>query len=320
MLKFGVLGGADIAKRIFIPSLIKSENAKCIAVASNNNEKREFFKNEFNVDVTDDYYDILKDPNIDSVYIPLPPTLIYKWAVLALKNNKNVYLEKPLSTKHSQTKKLIKLSEKKSLVIQENYMFQYHSQLKWIKDTIESGEIGEVRLIKTSFGFPFRGKNDFRYCKKLGGGALMDAGGYVTKMASLMLGNTIKVKTASKNDSKDLDVDIFGSVSFENSDGLVCQASYGMDCSYQCSLEIWGSKGRIYTNRIFTAPENLKPTIEFENIEGKKTITLLNDNHCLNSIEKFCEAVKNKELEKEFKDKILLQSGLINDIRKMWRA
>ena len=39
MLKFGVLGGADIAKRIFIPSLIKSENAKCIAVASNNNKK-----------------------------------------------------------------------------------------------------------------------------------------------------------------------------------------------------------------------------------------------------------------------------------------
>ena len=73
-------------------------------------------------------------------------------------------------------------------------MFQYHSQISEIKKEIENGKIGKVHSYHARFGFPRRDKNDFRYNKELGGGALLDAGGYVIKLATKLLGEDITLE------------------------------------------------------------------------------------------------------------------------------
>ena len=153
-------------------------------------------------------YSSLLSSDIDAVYIPLPPALHYKWAKLALESGKHVLLEKPFTTSVKDTEDLIAIAKEKELAVHENYMFVYHTQLDYIKQQLVADVIGDIRLFRIDFGFPFRGVNDFRYNKELGGGALLDCGGYTLKLATYFLGETTRLVTSQKNYSKDLEVDI----------------------------------------------------------------------------------------------------------------
>jgi len=317
MIKMGILGGADIAYKMFMPALKKLNNIECIGVASNNEERRIKFFEGFDIPIFSTYDEIIGNPNIDAVYIPLPPALHYKWAKLALENKKHVFIEKPSTTDYILTEELVKLADKNDLALQENYMFQYHSQLKAIQNIIDSGKIGKVRLYKSSFGFPKRLEHDFRYSKNLGGGALMDAGGYVVKLAKLLLGDTIRVCGAQKQVDLDYEVDVFDSVMFSNDEGLAFQGSFGMDCHYQCELEIWGSKGKLSTDRIFTAPAGYTSTAVIESKEGQELVKLKPDIHFKNSIEEFCKAINDLHIRSEMKKDLLLQSKLVTEIKEM---
>lgn len=315
MIRIGILGGAEIAFRMFIPALNEVEGIECAGLASNNIEKRDMFKKKYNIETYTSYEEIINNKSIDAVYIPLPPALHYKYAKMALEKGKHVFLEKPSTINYKLSNELVDIANKKDLVLQENYMFQYHSQIQEIKSMIYSGVIGKIRLIKSSFGFPKRSENDFRYNKSLGGGALMDVGGYVTKLATLLLGKSIKVCNAEMQIDSEYEVDILDSVTFSNKDGLSLQGSFGMDCYYQCSLEFWGSQGKLFTNRIFTAPPGFVPTVILENKEGQKIIELKSDNHFKKSIEQFCKAIIYKEERISMKEDLLLQSKLIEEIR-----
>lgn len=316
MLKVGILGGADIAFRMFMPALMEVEYAECVGVASNNEEKRNRFNKQYGVNTYNSYEEIIENKNIDAIYIPLPPALHYKYAKLALEAGKHVLLEKPSTTDYELSKELVDIAKRNNLVIQENYMFQYHSQVEEIKKIISSGRIGKVRLFKSSFGFPRRGENDFRYNKELGGGALMDVGGYITKLATILLGKSIKVCTAEMQLDSNYEVDILDTVTFTNDEGLAFQGSFGMDCYYQCSLEVWGSKGKLMTNRIFTAPVGFNPIVKIEDVEGEEIIELKDDKHFKNSIKHFCEAITDEKQSNTMKADLLLQSKLVSEIRK----
>ena len=99
----------------------------------------------------------------------------------------------------------------------ENFQFRFHSQLAYIMGLVEDGTIGELRNIRSSFGFPpFPDKNNIRYSKDLCGGALLDAGAYPIKISQIFLGNSINVKTADLSIDKELEVDIWGSATLMN--------------------------------------------------------------------------------------------------------
>lgn len=315
MINLGILGGADIAYRMFLPALLEVPEVRCAAVASRQLDRRMRFEKTFGVPTVTRYEEILDDPSIDAVYLPLPPALHAKWAEQALKKGKHVLLEKPSTTSYADTKRLVSLAREQNLTLQENYMFQYHAQLAAMQQLIADGAVGELRLLRSSFGFPLREANDFRYNRSLGGGALLDAGGYVVKLATYLLGESIRVTSSSTASMDGYEVDMFGTATFENSDGLVFQGAFGMDCHYQCALEAWGSKGKLFTNRIFTAPNGLTPTAVLETAEGSQTISLPSDHHFRNSIQVFLRAIQTPALAEKLANDLLLQAKLIDTIK-----
>ena len=209
---------------------------------------------------------------------------------------------------------LISLARQKDLAVHENYMFEFHSQIKQVRNWIETKKYGEVRMMRAAFGFPLRQSNDFRYNKSLGGGALLDAGGYVIKLGSILLDNPV-ITTSETRSLPGFEVDILGSASLADENGMVYQAGWGMSNFYQCSLELWTEKCKISTNRIFTSPVDLKPTytIEFQN--EKQEIVLPSDDHFLNSIEHFADLILDKQLRENREHKILKQAELIEFIK-----
>jgi predicted dehydrogenase len=261
------------------------------------------------------FEELIQREDLDAIYIPQPPALHFKWAQMALNAGKHVMVEKPSTTCLKDSTALVELAKKNNLALHENYMFQYHSQIKKIRELVDSGVIGKLRLIRADFGFPMRAKNDFRYNQALGGGALLDAGGYTMKLASILLGPSVKVDASCMVGMEGYEVDMAGSATLSNDDGLVCQIGYGMDCGYKCSIELWGSTGRILSNRIFTAPPEYVPTATIETNSGKEEVTLEADSHFEHSIETFVRAVREEDFRQKLYDGILTQAGLVEAVR-----
>ena len=328
-MKIGIICPSEIALRRFLPALKLYDKFEFAGVAVADNSEwngmltEEMRNNEikkaenFGGKIYSSYSEMINSNEIDAVYLPLPPALHYKWGKKVLEAGKHLFLEKPSTISAETTKELIQIAEKKGLALHENYMFQFHSQIDFIRNEIAKGTIGDVRLYRIAFGFPFRGTNDFRYNKELGGGALLDCGGYTVKLANILLGDTAKIYAPKLNYRDDLDVDIYGSATMINDDGVTAQLSFGMDNSYKCELEVWGSTGTIFTNRILTAPVGFEPTVTIKNADGEKNITLPADDSFKKSIEKFVECIENENVRRKNYSDILKQSEFIDKFERV---
>jgi dTDP-3,4-didehydro-2,6-dideoxy-alpha-D-glucose 3-reductase len=178
---------------------------------------------------------------------------------------------------------------------------------------IFEGEIGELRQIRTAFGFPYRGATDFRYHKRMGGGALLDCGGYPLKVSTCFLGNTARVMTANLTSTGEHDVDVFGSATLQNNEGITAQISFGMDNFYKCEVEIWGSKGFIFAPRIFTAPANEKVTLVLNNGE-EKNLEIQENDQFLESLHHLYHCIVDSGIRLKGYEEIKIQSSLVKDI------
>lgn len=313
-IKIGILGTSDIAFRRFLPALQKSDYFEYIGVASRDLSKTVSFTKAFGGKGYGSYEELVGNREVEALYIPLPPALHHEWAVRALSLGKHVMLEKPFTTELAHTEEIIRMARLKELAVHENYMFLYHSQLKRIKEVIEAGDLGDVRLYRMAFGFPMRAASDFRYKKELGGGALLDCGGYTVRLAADLLGSTAAVKASKLNFVSDFDVDLYGSATLENDDGQVAQLSFGMDNSYKCELEVWGSKGTLLATRIFTAGEGFEPEITIKTGDGSKTVKLKSDDSFLNSINQFSRCIISSAEREKSLGQIIKQGALVQNI------
>lgn len=315
MIKIGILGASDIAFRRMVPALYNSTQFEYIGVAipslkewgsAKNAEemislqkvKAQTFQEKFGGKIYESYESLLKSDEVTAVYIPLPPGLHYKWGSEGLKNNKHILLEKPFTTCLEDTRNLLKEAEQRGLAVHENFAFLYHKQIETIEDILSKEEIGELRLIRAAFGFPYRGENDFRYHKAMGGGALLDCGGYPLKLADHLLGGTTIVSTSFLSSCKNHDVDVFGSATLKNRDGQIAQIAFGMDNSYKCDLEIWGSKGYLSTKRVFTPTAEMQTQIIINNAE-ERIICVQPDDQFLHSAEFFAACVQDEKKRKD---------------------
>lgn len=340
MIRIGIICPSEIALRRFLPALQqagKEYRFVAIGIASPEEwfgdtskvpakdieeqqlremEKAKVFTDQYGGEIIVGYEALVSSSSIDAVYCPLPPALHYKWAKKALQNRKHVFVEKPSTTSFADTDNLVKLAREKGLALHENYMFIYHSQLEEIRNVVKSGEIGDVRLYRISFGFPRRAVNDFRYKKALGGGALLDAGGYCMKYANWLLGGDAHITTAQANYIDGFEVDMYGSATMANADGQVAQLAFGMDNDYHCEIEIWGSKGTIKSGRILTAPAGFAPSYTIIKNQDNETRSLAADDAFMKSILRFGACIFDDRIREENYQLLLKQEELVEEFKK----
>ena len=321
-IRFGIICPSEIAFRRFLPSLQKVNGVEFagVAIASPTEwlgdvtkineaditiqQERELAKAKTFVDafggkIYNSYTEICTAEDVDAIYLPLPPALHYNWTKLVLESRKHALVEKPFTAKLSETNDLLALAKANNLAVHEDYMFVYHNQIQAINDIIASGEIGKVRHYRIQFGFPRRAVNDFRYNKALGGGALLDAGGYTIRYASILLGDSAKLTTASAKFEDEWEVDIFGSATMVNDEGVVAQLSFGMDNNYKCMVEAWGSEGSLTTGRVLTAPDGIEPDVIIRKGNDDELRKLPSDEAFVKSIQRFVECINCDDIRTE---------------------
>ncbi len=330
MKSIGIICPSEIAFRRFLPAL---KEARCfeyagVAIASKEEfvgatdeilakerAKAQTYVDNYGGKIYEGYSTLIHSDEVDAIYLPLPPGLHYKWAKQAVAAGKHILVEKPCTTALATTKDLLKDAKEKGLAAHENYMFAFHDQLEAVNEIVKSGEIGDVRLYRISFGFPMRAQNDFRYNKALGGGALLDCGGYTFKYASLLLGPTAKIKYAQTNNIDGFNVDMYGSAALVNDEGVTAQVAFGMDHNYKCELEIWCSKGTLYTNRILTAPAGFTPEVIIRKGNEEEKRNLPADDAFKKSILHFCKCVEVANAREENYQTLLRQAKLVEDFK-----
>ena len=337
-IKVGIICPSEIAFRRFLPSLQKVNEfsfagvaiaspeewagdgkvtADTTAIIDKERQKAQTFIDNYGGRIFEGYKTLITSPEVDVVYLPLPPALHFRWAKFALENGKHAYVEKPFTTNLEHAQELLDLAKQRNLAVHENYMFIFHRQLQAVQDLIAAGEIGKVRQYRISFGFPRRAAYDFRYIKALGGGALLDAGGYCIKYASWLLGDTARLVCANSYYEEGFEVDIFGSCTMVNDEGTAVQMSFGMDCDYKCELEAWGSTGTLTTGRILTAPDGLEPDMVIKHNQEYLTKKLPSDNAFEKSIRKFYDCLTLDEVREDNYRVIMRQSAFVSEFKRL---
>lgn len=186
-LKWGILGPGNIA-RDFAQALNRV-NGEVYAVASRNKERAEKFARENNVKKAYGSYDeIIKDKDIDVVYIATPHSNHYEYIIKSLNNNKHVLCEKAITVNERELEEVLKIARENNLVLEEA-MTLFHMPLyeKVIKK-INNEDLGKVNMVQVSFGsFKEYDENNRFFNLDLAGGALLDIGTYALSFARYFL-------------------------------------------------------------------------------------------------------------------------------------
>lgn len=187
-VKFGILGvSGHYNKRLALP-LQNADLVSIVAIASRDKEKAENFAKKWNIPIHyGSYEDLLSNPTIDAVYIPLPNHLHAEWVKKAADAGKHILCEKPFALNVKETTVAIAYAESKGVKVMEAFMYRFQPQWQRAKELIKIDEIGKVVDIHTYFSYNNTDLTNFRNKETFGGGALYDIGCYAISVARYLL-------------------------------------------------------------------------------------------------------------------------------------
>ncbi|MDI9549434.1 MAG: Gfo/Idh/MocA family oxidoreductase [Chloroflexota bacterium] len=188
-IRIGVLGAARIVPAALIHPARLVAGVKVTTIAARDPARAQRFAAAHGIPRTHaTYADVIADPDVDAVYIPLPNSLHHRWTLAALETGKHVLCEKPLAANAAEAAQTARAAEQAGLVSMEAFHYRYHPLAARMKAIIDSGELGTVRRIETRVCFPLLRRNDIRFRYDLAGGAMMDAGCYAVHIARFLAG------------------------------------------------------------------------------------------------------------------------------------
>jgi predicted dehydrogenase/aryl-alcohol dehydrogenase-like predicted oxidoreductase len=251
-IRWGIIGPGAIAKD-FRRGVLQSQLGKLEAIASRNPNKPGLKEDFPEARILDGYDAILKDANVDAIYIATPHPGHAEWAIKAAETGKHVLIEKPIALSAFEVDAIFHAHRKAGTFAGEAFMYRLHPQTQKLWELISSGVIGEVRFIDASFGFQMpRFIPDHRlFASDMAGGGILDVGGYPASFARLVAGaaagkpflDPIKVAGGATLNAEGTDNSAAAVLTFET--GILAQIS----CSVMANLEnvgrIHGSEGTI---------------------------------------------------------------------------
>lgn len=188
-LRWGIISTGSIA-HTFAKGVLRSQTGELAAVASRAESKAKEFAQQYNIPrAYGSYAELIADPNVDVVYIATPHPQHREWTLRAAHAKKHILCEKPLGLHHDEAVEMLQAVWENSVFFMEAFMYRCHPQIALMLDLIRSGAIGDVRTISASFSFHADYNLEGRlFNRLLGGGGILDVGGYCTSMARLIAG------------------------------------------------------------------------------------------------------------------------------------
>jgi len=258
-VRWGVLGVASIAVRKVIPGMQKGEWSEIAAIASRDRRKAEAAAGKLGIPrIYASYDELMRDPEIEAIYNPLPNHLHVPWTIKAAEAGKHVLCEKPLSLNAEEAQSLLAVRDRTGVKIGEAFMVRTHPQWLRTREIIAAGEIGALRSIAGFFSYFNRDVNNIRNVLEWGGGGLMDIGCYpITTSRFVFREEPSRVIGLIERDPE-TKVDRLTSAILDFPSGQSIFSCSTQFVPYQ-RMQFFGTEGRIEVEIPFNAP-NDRPT------------------------------------------------------------
>ena len=248
MFKVGIIGAGWIADKM-AEALSPLKDYCVYAIASRSIEKAEEFAQRWNVaKAYGSYEEMVDDKDVDLVYIATPHSHHFPHTMLALEHGKHVLVEKAFTANAAEAEILIRTAHEKGLFITEAIWTRYMPLSHKVKEILESGIIGEPRLLTATLCYMMEFKERILR-PDLCGGALLDLGVYALNFARMYFGTDI-VKTVSNCQIGETGMDMQECISLCFADGKMANLQAGALCLNDRQGIINGTEGYIRVDNI----------------------------------------------------------------------
>ena len=289
-VRWGLLTTARINDAI-IDGVRRSEVAEIVAVASRTRDRAESYAREREIEHAYASYDeLLADPDVDVVYVALPSALHVDWSVRALDAGKHVLCEKPMSRDPMAVEHAFDVAERNDRLLMEGFMYRHLEQPRRLRELVQDGAIGELRLVRATFSFMLDRPNDVRWDPELGGGALLDLGCYCVSASRLVAGEPEAVYAQRILAPSGTDVRLAATLRFPND--VLGQIACGFDLPRRSVVEVVGSEGSLVYAPAFIADD---AAVELQRGDDVERIEFTAAHRYQLQVENFSRAVLGEE-------------------------
>ena len=268
--RWGILGVARINRALVGP--LAANGHQLLAVASRSIARARTYAEVQHIPrAYGSYEELLADPDIDAVYIPLPHSMHVEWAEKAAEAKKHVLVEKPIALEGSGVRTLQSAARTHDVIITEAFMYRHHPLVTKVRELTHDGTIGRLQGVRGTFSFVLDRPADTRLDPEYGGGSLWDVGCYPVSFARTIVGQRpLSVQAAANWSPGKIDLSFFGQLQFP--DDIVAHVHSSFESPFKTEMEIIGSEGRLIIRHPFK-PETTE-TIEVMKANETYTVTV----------------------------------------------
>jgi len=252
MLNWGILGAGGIAT-VFCNAIRFSKTGQLIAIASRSLEKAKRLALDFSIPkCSSSYEDLLKDKEVQAVYISTIHPTHAEWAIKAAQAGKHILVEKPIAMNYFEARAMIDSARENDVFLMEAFMYRCHPQIRKMVELIQNGVIGKVQLIRSVFGYHAEFDPSSRvYSNKLGGGGILDVGCYPASFVRLVAGAAVgksfldpmQVKACGVVGPTGVDHYTAATLQFESD--IIAEIITSIGCQLPVQATVYGADGMI---------------------------------------------------------------------------
>lgn len=293
-LNWGVLSTAHIGETAVIPAIRQVKQNQVVAIASRELSRASAFATRMEIPKAyGSYQELLSDPDVQAVYIPLPISEHKPWALKALEAGKHVLVEKSFAMTADDAQEMVSSSLEHGLILMEAFMYRYSNRFNKIIELVSKGELGKLRLMQSSFSWNLTNPDDIRLSADLGGGTLLDLGTYCVNLFRQIAGREpVAVSCRAYKGNTAVDLQAVGSLSF--GEQLEAQFFTSFAGASQQYIRLVGTAGVLEIDRPFNP--HYKPTqILLTKGDSVKRFSIRGENDYKNMVEHFHNVVISRE-------------------------
>lgn len=294
-LKIGVLGvSGHFARRVVLP-VKNSDKIKIYGIASRTEAKAKQAAEKWDIPkYYGSYEELIKDDDIEAVYIPLPNHMHLEWIKKSVDAHKHVICEKPLAVNAQEVLEIIDYVKNKNVKVMEAFMYRFHPKWKRVKELVASGEIGKITAIHTYYAINNVDPNNIKNKKECCGGALMDIGCYAVSSACYIKGQAPKrlVSLMRENPVFELDCVTSGLFDFGDARALFTVTT---NSAMQQEVKIYGTEGTITVTLPFNDYDDIRGELIIQTGLGIRSVTFEPVNQYRLEFEAFAEAIQENK-------------------------
>eukprot|EP00913_Durusdinium_trenchii_P028413 g26641.t1 len=234
-IRWGVMGTARIATKV-AAAIRNAANAELSAIASRSIDKAVAWGNEHQAATHyRSYAELLDDPEIDAVYIPLPPSMHAEWTIAAVERGKHILCEKPTAMNSQEVEQMIAACAANNVQLMDGVMWVHHPRTADMRQALTAGELGTLRRVTSAFSFHWDvvPEDDLRLDRALGGGSMLDLGWYNIRATLWAFAEMPKRVWGTAEWYRDVDMSFSGTMWFDDNR----MASF--DCAFNTGMRKW---------------------------------------------------------------------------------